>query len=48
MLARTGANIYDPVSCTNRFFIMFNNDQRIAKIAQACEGINQSTIIALM
>ena len=46
----TGArtNIDDPVSGFHRFFIMLDNNQRIAKVAKTLQGIDELAIVTLV
>ena len=46
--ARTRAKIDNVVRSADRFFIMLNNDDRIAEIAQPSQRPEQTRIIALM
>ena len=48
VLARAGTDIDNLVCGEHGIFIMLDDDQRIAQIAQAFERINQAGVIALM
>ena len=48
MLARAGANIHDPVRRPHRVFVVLDDDQRVALIAEPQQGSDQPVIVPLM
>ena len=47
-LSCTGSNINDPVSGTNRLFVMLHHEHRIAEVAQSNERGDQARVVALV
>src|SRR5690606_4229207 len=48
MHAGTGADIDDMVGGADRILVMFDHDHRVAEIAQAHEGAEQTLVVALV
>ena len=48
MFACPRSDIDYPISGSNGLFIMFDHNQGVAKIAQTSEGIDQTSVIALV
>ena len=48
VLARSRTDVDDPIRCADRVLVVFDDDQRVAQIAQAREGVDQSTVVALV
>ena len=48
VLASARTNVNNPVSCFNRLFVVFDNDQSISKIAKSFQGRNKLAIVALV
>ena len=48
MFAGTGTDINDPVALFDCLFVMFNDQDCVAKIAQTNQSVNQTTVISLM
>ena len=41
-------DIHDPISRSNRFLIMFDDDEGVADVSKTSERLDKSTIVALM
>ena len=48
MLTGTWADIDDPVGNANSVFVMLDNDERIAEVAQTNECFDQTSVVSLM
>ena len=48
MHTSTGANVHHVVGTANRIFVVFDNQHRVAHIAQVAQGLQQAVIIALV
>ena len=48
MYAGSGADINNPVGCVDRVFIVLNNDQRVAEVAQLDKRVDEPPVIALV
>ena len=48
MFSCTRANINDVIGSTHSVLIMFNYQQRVTQVAQACQRLDQTLIIALV
>ena len=48
MTARSGADVDEVVSLQHHLFIVFNDDDGIARIPQGLEAFNQAIVVALM
>ncbi len=46
--ARSGSQIDDPVSCTQRLFVMFDNDDAVSQITKIGKRVDKTLIITLM
>ena len=48
MNAGAGADIHNMVGGADRFFVMFHDNDRIAEIAQALQGLEEAGVVALV
>ena len=48
MLARTGAEVHQPVSGAHGVLVVFHHQHGIAEVAQALKGLNQPGVITLV
>ena len=48
MFAGSGADVDQPVGLTDGVLIVFDHDQRIAKVAQLVQGFDESFVVALV
>src|SRR5699024_7937820 len=48
VLARARADVDDPVRRSDRLFVVFDDDERIAEITQAGEGVDEAPVITLV
>ena len=48
MFAGSGADVDQPVGLTNGVLIVFDHNQRIAKVAQMVQGFDESFVVALV
>ena len=44
----TGADVYQPVGGSYGVFVVLNDNQRVAEIAQPRQGFNQAPVVALV
>ena len=48
MLAGSGADVDQPVGLTNGVLIVLDHNQRIAKVSQMMQGLDESFVVALV
>ena len=48
VLARARAHVHDPVGGPHRFFVVLDDDQRVAQVAQPLERADEALVVALV
>ena len=48
VLAGSGADVDNPVAFTNGFFVVFDNNHRVAQITQTSQRVDEPTVITLV